>query len=254
MNTDAVPDEDERPRDTSGGADAGWSESAQPDLAWAQAVAPDDISELSRDIHAYHREQRAARRHERLGRLSFGPTWAPLTLTIAALALVAIVATLITVMGPRSAAPPPPQPVPTTTVADGAIDGLLPDVTLTDVTGQSIAARSLRPSVLAVVPPRCDCGDLLRDAAAAAGTQNVPLYALVPVGQTADADSLNGQLRPNAILRDSSGEIAAATSPSALTLVLVRRNGTIFNIERGADDATTRGLSGQLQKMLGTTG
>lgn len=253
MNTGAVPDEDERPRDTSGGADASWSDSAQPDLAWAHAVAPDDISELARDIHAYHREQRAARRRDRFGRLTLGPSWAPLTLTIAALALVAIVATLITVMGPRSAAPPPPLPLPTTTVADGAKGGLLPDVTLTDATGLSVAARTLRPSVLAVLPPGCGCGDLVREAAAAAGTQNVPLYALVPAGQTADGDSLNGQLRPTAILRDSSGELMSALRPSALTLVLLNRNGTIYSIEKGADSVTTNTLSDLLKQMLGTT-
>jgi hypothetical protein len=249
-----VPDEDERPRDPSGGADASWSDSAQPDVAWAHAVAPDDISELSRDVHAYRREQRVARRHERFGRFTFGPSWAPLTLTVAALALVAVVATVLTVMGPRSAGPPPPLPLPTTTVADGAMGGLLPDVRLTDANGLTVSARSLRPSVLAILPPGCGCGDLVREAARNAATVNVPLYALVPVVQTADGDSLNGQLQPTAILRDPSGDVATALTPSALTLVLLNRNGTIESVKRGADGVDITALSVQLKAMLGSTG
>jgi hypothetical protein len=254
VNTGAVPDEDERPRDTSGGADAGWSDSAQPDLAWTQAVAPDDISELSRDIHAYRREQRAAQRRERYGRFTLGPSWAPLTLTVAALAVVAIVATLLTVMGPRSAGPPPALPLPTTTVADGAVGGLLPNVSLIDANQLTVPARGLRPSVLAILPPGCGCGDLVREAASNAGTLNVPLYALVPTGQTADGDSLAGQLQPSAILRDPTGAITSALVPSALTLVLLKPNGTIYRIEKGVDSVDTNSLSGLFKTMLGTTG
>lgn len=248
MNTDAVPEDDERPSDRTGGADAGWSEADQSDLSWAQAIAPDDISELSRDVQAYHREQRSARRQQRYGRLALGPTSAPLTLTVAALALVAVVATLLTVMGPRPAGSPSAERLAITTVADGKVGGLLPAVSLLDANHQTVAARALRPAVLAVVPPGCGCSDDVHAAATSAGTQNIPLYAVVPAGQSVDGDSLT--LQSTAILSDTDGALTKAIGPNGLTLVLVNRNGMIYRIYPSADSVDTRDLPSNLQSML----
>jgi hypothetical protein len=253
-NTDLVPDEDDRPRDKSGGADAGWPDAGRPDDLWAHAKAPDDLRELARDVAAYHREQRTARRHERFGWLGFGATSAPLTLTVVALAIVAIAATLLTLMGPRPSGPPPAQQLLTTSVADGAVGGLLPDVLLSDANGTTVPVRGLRPAALAVLPPGCACGDLVREAATSAAAIDIPLYAVVPAGQTADADALSGQLKPTAILNDTTGEIEAAVSPRSLTYVLVNRDGSIFKKYPGATSADARTLSGYLKTMLGTTG
>lgn len=237
-----------------GGAGADWSDADRPDVAWAQASAPDDISELARDIHAYHREQRAARRRQRFGRLAFGPTAAPLTLTVAALAVVAVVATLLTVMGPRSAGSPPPLPLATTTVHDGVTGGLLPDVNLTDANGTTLAARSLRPAVIAVLPPGCGCGDDVRVAAANASKRSIPLYAVVPAGQSADGDSLAGQLQRTAILSDTTGDLESAVIPTGLTLVLVDSHGAIYQVEKSADAVDTAALPAHLLQMLASTG
>jgi hypothetical protein len=253
-----VPDEDDRPRDASSAADAGWSDPDQADTSWADAAAPDDISELGRDIHAYYRERRAARRRELIRRFARRRGAIPVSATVAVIAVAAIVATLLSVLGPsRPSRSTAPLPLAATSVPAGEVGGLLPAVSLESVKGPSVSSLGLRPAVVALLPPNCTfCSPLVPDLAKAAATQHVQLYAVAPAKPSADADSLAGQgLSSDSVFYDANGTLAARVRTNGLTLVEVNRNGVIVAIEKEVTAAVGSGpMKAALVKMLAQPG
>jgi hypothetical protein len=161
-----------------------------------EIVVPDDARALDREVLAYQRELRAARRAARYGRLVphrfHSPRAAAMVAVTVALVL-AVLAGLVAVIGPgfrrtnplRSAAP-----LASPTVATGKVGGLLPDVDLISVLSlkdqTSVAARALRPAAIVLVPAYCSCGpvvaDVLRDA------NEIRLNAAVVASGTVDAE------------------------------------------------------------------
>jgi hypothetical protein len=241
-----VPDDDDRLRDASGAADAGWSEPETADATWADVAAPDDISELAKDIAAYHREARANRRRAVVDRYIARHSAAPLTLTLAALAVIAIVATVLTAAHrPQRAVA---APLATSVAATGHVGDLLPPVTLQPA-GTGTATRgsqTLRPGVVAVMPPRCGCVDtLVRQAALADGVQTN--YYAVAAGPSADADALTGQLRRGGVYVDESGVLASSVGARTLTLVLVEGDGKIVGV---VPDATALSSYALRERLL----
>src|SRR5579875_1988808 len=103
-HTCQMPDEEDRPRDAGGAADA----------TWASVVVPDDISELDADVEAYRREIRALARRRRWQR-RFGRPWVlPVSIVSAALILAGIVATMRTVFAPTASKRPVQLPLSST--------------------------------------------------------------------------------------------------------------------------------------------
>jgi hypothetical protein len=258
-HTDAVPDDDDRPRDASGAADHGWSDPASNDPAlaegdWSNAVAPDDISALASDIAAYHREQRAARRNAWLQRVFARRGVTQLSLIAAALALAVGLATLITALEPdRSSNGPSALPLAHPTTQVGQPHGLLPDVSLQDSYGNFVDSRSLRPSVLALIPLHCQCVPLLNRLADEATTRTLPLMVIAPTVNDAEANSMSGQLRKGAqIYYDSSDALAADLGARGVTLVVLDRDGTIFDVQKAVPAQGSNTLDGLLQTMHAT--
>jgi hypothetical protein len=245
-----MPDDDDRPSDASSAADP----------AWSVAVAPDDISSLAADIAAYHREQRAARRRERLHRLFARPGISALAMTAAGLAIAAIVATLLTLTEPPAISKgPSPLPLAASPVASpGQVHGLMPDVTLKSAAGKTVGVQTMRPAVFALIPPHCSCVQLLNDLSSAAAEQSMGLNVVAPTTPDADASALLGQLdrgRPE-VYFDTAGRLAAGLAaptgaPAAgVTLILVDRDGTIASIQPGVTAEASTNLSAALGQML----
>jgi hypothetical protein len=237
-----VPAEDDRPRDASGAADA----------TWADALAPDDISALSRDVAAYHRELRRARRQQRLQRLLRHRGALPALVMAGATLLAAAVAVMLTLAAPSAGdRPPTALPLAHPTVADGSLHGLLPPVSLQGPDGAA-QSQSLRPRVFALVPTKCGCGKLLDTLSGQAYSENLHLAVVVPAASDSTAANLVSSLTRGApdLYFDSVGAIAASVNARGVTLVAVSRDGTIYAIERGVTLTTANSLDATLQSML----
>lgn len=118
-------------------------------------------------------------------------------------------------------------------VADGPsgrVGTLLPDVDLSAKT-HTVAATELRPAVLLLVSPGCDCIDRARHVAAQADGSGVRVY-LVGAGSRGPIDRLAGRTgRGVTPLLDTDGRLRRAlTVAGEAMLVLVRPDGVIAAI------------------------
>lgn len=203
-------------------------------------VIPDDARELDRDVLAYHREQRARRRRQRLMRL-FGPfsrrdhgghaAILPLIATCVALSMLAGAMLSVITMGPASA--PTVSQSPGASYRPGqAIDagGLtaLPSGTvwLNDTT--AVDVHSLVSSTLALVPANCACGPALRRLAGQAAAARVKLYFVASGTASSQLPRLalnygDGIAVP---VYDKAGILDAAYHPVGLTVLLVYSDAT----------------------------
>jgi hypothetical protein len=243
-HTGSVPDEEDRPRDASSAADSAWSD----------AAAPDDIRELAEDIQAYHRECRAARRRALVNRFYDRPGAAPISATVAMLALAAIVATLL-IFTESGSKRPSALPLASTTAAPGQVRGLLPDATVRDIGNNAIQARSLRPAVMAVIGLNCGCQPLLDGLAGDAAVERISMAVVAPGPPDAEAAALSGRINHGTVYYDTTGALHHAFSKSGVTVVLVNRDGTIFHVQTGVSTEAGSDLVSLLPQMLhGSTG
>jgi hypothetical protein len=205
---------------------------------------PDDARELDRDVQAYHREQRALRRHLRRRRLG-GPLAADgmvLPLLAGCLVFALIAAVLLTVFaatgdvalkppahaglrrspGPDLIGPRTPAPSGSRVVA---LTGKLPDKTIV-VSGRNVPLRTLTASALALVPPGCACLTALRQLASQAAQSRVRLY-LVAAMDVASLRAIAAR-QPAVLLATESQHVLARTyKPNGLTVILVSASGSL---------------------------
>lgn len=219
-------------------------------------VIPDDARELERDLIAYRREERRKRRRRRLRRLvrpleRFGIM---VPLVAGALAIALVSGTLLTVLGPR----PVPhsttlEPVATSPSAPpGRIGGVLPAGMVTVVTGaesRQVPVLDLRSGVIGIVPPGCDCGDVVAGLAKAARTHMVGFWlvadrrrATVPAQEsTRRLRALAGESHEGMpVLIEDPGQVLASaygppqgTGDARLTAVLVHTDGVVSEVVHG---------------------
>ncbi len=218
-------------------------------------VVPDDISELARDVAAYHKEVRRAERARRRQRLLARRGVVPILVILAATGLASMVAVLLTLMAPRTVGhPPAPARLAAPTVPAGQVHGLLPSATLRAQDGTPVSTRdaTLRPVVYALVPPRCGCRDLLNTLAGQAFSESLRLAVVVPAASDDATVDLVADLdrgRPS-VYFDRSAALATAVASRGVTVVLVAPDGTIFDIERGVTNAMETSVAASLQSML----
>jgi hypothetical protein len=246
-------DEEDRPRDVDAdAAGVSWDASALDSV-----VVPDDLRDLADDIEAYRRELRSTRRRDArrhaLSRRGVGST----LVVTGALVLAAVVATLLTVLGPSVRQPAQTAlPLATTTVAEGEVHGLLPGAVLRDTNGLTRNAQSLRPAVFALIPMHCsDCVPLLDSLAGQANAEGYQLDVVAPAAQDADAAALPGRLHngPFSVWYDASARLASLrATDQGVTVVLVDRDATIVAIDDDVAPSDTA-LSAQLQRMRSAT-
>ena len=200
-------------------------------------VIPDDARELERDVLAYHREQRARRRRQRLVRL-LGPLRSkesggqaailPLAATCVALSMLAAAMLSVVAISPASAptltepptvsAGPVVRPVALTSLPTGTVQ----------LDGHGEQVRSLTSSALALVPAVCDCGPALSRLAGQAAQAHVALYfvgAGAAIPQLAGLIAQYGGGTAKAVY-DTGDVLAAAYHPDGLTVLLVYSNAT----------------------------
>jgi hypothetical protein len=231
------------------------------DESWADLVVPNDISELAADIAAYRRELRHARWARITRRFRNGRATGPVFAVAIASALAGLVALMLTVMGPHAVERPVASaPLAKPTIPDGKVGGLLPDATLTGPNGQlDSRAAALRPSVFALVPAGCACKTLLDGLGGAAFSERLPLAVVVPASSdpttTAVVSSLDRgvslYLDPSAALSLAvTGSVPVSGANAVATVVVVNRDGTIYDIERNVSAAADSTLDATLQSML----
>jgi hypothetical protein len=212
---------------------------------------PDDARELDRDVQAYHREQRALRRHLRRRRWAgpLGRDGMVLPLLAGCLVLALIAGTLLTVFTavpedlsitprPHGAAGPPSTPLVTEASGNAA-----PATSVTAVTGPHhlLPARSIKitvgllplrkvnDSVLALVPRGCRCATAVRDLIAQAKQAGVRIYLVGTDGGMPGVRRLADAARPDEpVVADDVHDVLGTTyGAHGLTALLVDAHGGV---------------------------
>ena len=232
------------------------------DLDGLSLLVPDDPRALTADREAWLREtagQQPAEEHRSPRHLGFagGRTSRRrrLTLTAGLVVCSMLVVALSGVVGafvmPQPTPAPPAAPLASVAPVPGQIGGLLPVALLTDV-GTSVASRSLRPAVIALLPKGCsDCPELVREVRRQAAEFGLPVTLVGGPDETAqlsDVEQSLGAFRLD-VLTDPAGTFATTYGAALPTLVMVRADGTVVDIVKDppADlrlEATLIGLSG----------
>jgi hypothetical protein len=198
-------------------------------------VIPDDARELDRDVLAYRREMRAKRRRQRalrvfapFGTQEFGGHAAIIPLIAICLAVCLVGGALLSVatMSPASAPtlgaqgtaqPAVPAGEPTT-LPNGSIF----------VGWRTVPVRSLRSSVIALVPANCDCGLGLQRLAGQAAGATVTLYFVAGGAEQAQLDALTARYGDGiaAAAADYDNVLSTVYHPDGLTVLLIDKDGT----------------------------
>jgi hypothetical protein len=161
-----------------------------------------------------------------------------LTLT-AAVVLVSMVVVAISgavgawIVGPQAS--PPATPLASDGPSPGQIGGLLPADAVLQNGESGIAAQSLRPAVIALIPGSCpDCSELLTSVAPQVGSFGVPLVAVGSADQSAQLDQLSdavGALRLVTLV-DKEQRLRQVYGLTGTTLLLVRADGVVVDVLR----------------------
>lgn len=215
--------------------------------AWIDPVVPDDIRDLQPDIDAYHRELRAERRRRRWAWLTNSPAWQrwsfPVGVLTGAVVLAAAVFAVLAVDGARARLErPTPSPLAATDVPSGSVGGLLPDVNLVTTSGATVAARDLRPALVALVPAHCACGRLLNSLAAQAEEVQIRLVVVgaAAPGHDADIAALPGAITSGIAVPayDATGALANAYDARGVTTLIVGRDGLVTDMAKNVTSTT----------------
>lgn len=194
---------------------------------------PDDARDLDRDVQAYYRELRVARRRRRLRRLT-GPLirhGMVIPLVAGCLALSLLAGTLLTVFGARQL----PQQAgmstamtrrPTSTASPAT--GHLPDVRVL-VNGKPRPLRALVPALLAWVPPTCGCAATLKQLARQAVATHVAIYFVGTDGAVAQLPALASQAGQGStqVVDDPGNALASTYHLTGLAAILAHSDGTV---------------------------
>ena len=210
------------------------------DLEGLTLHAPDDASALDADRDRWLQDAEALppasplrplsdRRAARRRRLTI--TASVVLISMAGVAVSGAVGAWI--VGPH-AAPPPAAPLADVAPLPGQIGGLLPEATLDDA-GTPVSSRSLRPVVLALVPPDCpECPALLESIAPSVGSFGVSLVAVGGPDQAVQLDDLRSAVDAAQLstLRDPGEVLRSTYGLTGVTLLLVRDDGVVVDVVR----------------------
>lgn len=214
------------------------------DAASYDVVVPDDARDLELDLLAWRREQAAATRKARVHRLLGAERWrghgwsAPFVASV--LAMVALFGSMLTLLalllphGSRDRAPR--RPLETAAPSPvGRVGGLLADRRLR-VGGKDVAARELRPGVLALLPVPCRCGAVVDELSGQAAEFGLRLVLVAPAERDEELSGLIKAARHGPVVPayDAEAGLARDYAAHGLTLVLVRDDGRVTGVERDA--------------------
>jgi hypothetical protein len=201
---------------------------------------PDDARELDREVQAYHRELRALRwrRRTRWLLVPLGRDGMVLPLLAGCLALTLLAGTLLTVFSGEQMTPP----------SLSRSGQQLPDE-MVMVGGTQEHLSSLRPSVLALVPPgrSVPIADL-RQLVHEARTAGVQIYIVGTQGvQAADLARRSGLAATTAV-EDTEDVLGDTYQPATLTAVLVDVDGSVAAVV--GDRGKGFGLTARMRSLV----
>ncbi len=242
---------------TIGGPELGHDDLLPEDLAGLTLHAPDDPRDLEADRDAWLTEEETGpvaphsgawtqRREARRRRLAL--TAAVLVFTLLIVAISGAVGAWI--VGPQASAPPA-APLANAAPAPGQIGGLLPEDAVLQDGSTPISARSVRPSVIALVPAQCDeCEDLLTTVAQQAGSFGVSTVAIGGTDQADQLAALSEAVGPlqMSTLTDPANTLRATYGLTGITLLLVRDDGVVVDVVR--DPTPDTRLEGGLVELV----
>lgn len=194
---------------------------------------PDDARELARDVLAYHREQRARRRRERVLRL-LGPLGRaevvrhgaviPIVATCTAMAMLIVAMLSIMTVSPASA------PTLDASPPAGSPDRLPAGQVQLD--GHAVSIPTLTQDALVLVPSACGCGNAMKAVADQARSSRVSVYFVYYAPSAAAAARAAGTTRAYGdgvarTLDDQRGTLFDAYEPAGMTVLLVRQNASV---------------------------
>ncbi|MGH3655239.1 MAG: hypothetical protein ACRDUA_01135 [Micromonosporaceae bacterium] len=203
---------------------------------WGQVIIPDDLSELDEEVAQVRdqiRQDKRRRRWHRLLGISDEPgqpgVMGPVLIVV--LAVTVALASLIGSFWPYRSATDRASESPA-----HAIGQQVPEITLIATTGAEVRLDSIRPSVV-LATNRCDCDDLIAEAAAVARQQNVTLVVvgeptaptLPPSVEGEDPDSVRSLGDPPGALREAVAPDRPTRDGTALAL-LVTAEGTLNQV------------------------
>jgi hypothetical protein len=230
---------------------------------------PDDARDLDRDVQAYRRELRAARRRRRLRGLYTPLTRDGLVLPLLAgcLVMVIISGVLLTVFSSGQSGAD--HPVASVTPAPSAAGSVSNPVVInppspadsssqhprrvTDVSvmvaGRPVPLYSLLPAVLALTPAHCQCTAVLRQLRRQAAKARFRVYV---IGNKSDITGVALQASeagqaPGGVADDSANVLGKALRPSGLTAAFVRSGGVVTDLARNLLPSTP--LDGQFERL-----
>lgn len=194
---------------------------------------PDDARELERDVQAYRREQRQRRRERRLRALTrpllrYGPI--P-PLVVGVLVIVAVAATLMTVLAPQAVDPVRTRASGGQSLAPvGRPGGRLPEGTLRLKSGTRPISE-ISAAVVLTVPRHCRCDTAIGQVAWQARQVPVTVYL---VSDGASKKSLTDAARRGGqgvlVAEDPKGVLARTYHPAGLAAILVHTDGIVGGV------------------------
>ncbi|HEV2451427.1 MAG TPA: hypothetical protein VGS62_05835 [Streptosporangiaceae bacterium] len=200
---------------------------------------PDDARDLDRDVQAYYRELKAARRRRRARRL-IGPLirhGMVIPLVAGCLALSLLAGTLLTVFGARQLPRPAGMSTamarqPSSTAKPSGESrgtaGHLPDAQVL-VDGKPQPLLALVPALLAWVPSTCGCATTLKKLARQAVATHVAIYFVGTDGAEAQLPALASQAgqRSTQVVDDPGNVLASTYHLSGLAAIFAHSDGTV---------------------------
>src|SRR5688572_22514761 len=203
---------------------------------------PDDARELDADLEALRRERRTEARRARASRVfrtrryqQFGVSGPAV---VVALLVVGIIATVFAVLGPTRSGRLGPEPLATED------PDLVAPATLVTSRGRRVVVSDLRPAVVALLPPNCDCASALRDVADQARSYGLGVAVVIE-----EAEDRPPSVPPFTItLEQVEGDLFAAYDARGLTLLLLAADGTVQQVL--TDVEAGERLSSDLQPLV----
>lgn len=135
------------------------------------------------------------------------------------------------IVGPRAAQTP--TSLASEAPDNGQVGSLLPADAVLQNGESDLAAQSIRPAVLVVVPPSCpDCEQLLTSLSPQVGSFGIPLVAVGGPGQDAELDSLERSVGSARLvtLTDPNQVLASTYGPDTTTVVVVGSDGVVGDV------------------------
>jgi hypothetical protein len=226
---------------------------------------PDDARELDRDVQAYHREQRARRRHRRSVRLRRAVTRDGMVLPLLACCLVfalitGTVLTLFTATSIDQGAPGAARAGQSASGATGSAAGAIPALTTAPaglarasvaIGGQQNSIRSLGPAVFLVASSECGCDGAIAQLASLSTERGARAYLVATPQDIALSTALATQIGFGLLTAtDYRGSITGPGYPHAgLTAIVVGPEGSVRYAQR-LQDTSGGSLAAMLSRAL----